>query len=108
MGSTARSIRRLGLLERLAIGREVLGLGTRHDLETKDELDEHRLQILVDLAIALELRPALLDLLVEGITVLPDEPRIEVQIRKIPALRPGDSTCELVAGAGFEPATFGL
>jgi hypothetical protein len=38
---------------------------------------------------------------VEGITIHPDEPRIEARIRRLPALGKENSTCELVAGAGF-------
>jgi DNA invertase Pin-like site-specific DNA recombinase len=45
---------------------------------------------------------------VEGITIHPDQPKIEATIRRIPTLGKKDPTCELVAGAGFEPATFGL
>jgi hypothetical protein len=45
---------------------------------------------------------------IEGIVVQPDNLRLDLQIRKIPALEPGNSTCLMVAGAGFEPATFGL
>lgn len=47
---------------------------------------------------------------VAGITVHPEERRLEVRIRKIPAAllpQPGSSV-GLVAGAGFEPAAFGL
>ena len=46
-----------------------------------------------------------------GIKVYPDEERLEVHMRKIPASvlpKPGYSSVGMVAGAGFEPATFGL
>ena len=43
-----------------------------------------------------------------GITVRPDTGVLDLQMKKLPALATGNSTCEMVAGAGFEPATFGL
>ena len=48
---------------------------------------------------------------VGGVSVVPAEARLDVQMRTLPAagsLLPANSTCGLVAGAGFEPATFGL
>ena len=43
-----------------------------------------------------------------GITVRPDTGVLDLQMRNLPVLGKGNSTCEMVAGAGFEPATFGL
>ena len=57
---------------------------------------------------SLEERKEFIRAFVEGITVHPDALHLEVQMRKIPALGPGFPSVELVAGAGFEPATFGL
>ena len=54
-----------------------------------------------------EERKELVRAFVEGITIAPDAARLDVKIRQIPALGPG-FTCLMVAGAGFEPATFGL
>ena len=45
---------------------------------------------------------------VGGITVRPDTGVLDLQMRNLPVLGKGNSTCEMVAGAGFEPATFGL
>jgi hypothetical protein len=48
---------------------------------------------------------------VGGVRVVPSDALLEVQMRTLPAvgsLLPANSTCGLVAGAGFEPATFGL
>ena len=39
---------------------------------------------------------------VEGIIVQPDKLSLDLRIRKIPALRPGNSTCLIVAGARYE------
>ena len=39
---------------------------------------------------------------VEGVVVQPDKLRLDLRIRKIPALRPGNSTCLMVAGARYE------
>ncbi len=55
-----------------------------------------------------EERKELVRAFVAGITVVPDELRLDLQIRKIPTVLPGDFSCLMVAGAGFEPATFGL
>ena len=54
-----------------------------------------------------EERKELVRAFVAGVTVLPDEARLDLQIRRIPNLVP-ELTCVVVAGAGFEPATFGL
>ncbi len=56
----------------------------------------------------LEERKQFVRAFVTGVTVLPDAAEIEVQIRKFPVLGTGNSACQMVAGAGFEPATFGL
>jgi site-specific DNA recombinase len=59
---------------------------------------------------SLEERKEFIRAFVTGITVHPEQRRLEVRIRKIPAAllpQPGSSV-GLVAGAGFEPATFGL
>jgi hypothetical protein len=45
---------------------------------------------------------------VGGVSVVPGEARLDIQMRTLPALSDANSTCGLVAGAGFEPATFGL
>jgi hypothetical protein len=45
---------------------------------------------------------------ISGITVRPDKGVLDLQMKKLPVLGTGDFTCEMVAGAGFEPATFGL
>jgi hypothetical protein len=38
---------------------------------------------------------------IEGIIVQPDKLRLDLQIRKIPALEPGNSTCLMVARARY-------
>ena len=48
---------------------------------------------------------------VHRITVRPDEERLDIQMLKLPAgclPQPGVVSVGVVAGAGFEPATFGL
>ena len=60
---------------------------------------------------SLEERKEFVRAFVAGVKVYPDEERLEVQMRKIPASvvpKPGFSSVGMVAGAGFEPATFGL
>jgi DNA invertase Pin-like site-specific DNA recombinase len=60
---------------------------------------------------SLEDRKEFVRAFVGGVSVIPGEARIDVQMRTLPAvgsLRPANSACGLVAGAGFEPATFGL
>ncbi len=60
---------------------------------------------------SLEERKEFVRAFVAGVKVYPDEERLEVQMRKIPASvvpKPGFSSVGVVAGAGFEPATFGL
>ena len=60
---------------------------------------------------SLEERKEFVRAFIAGATVHPDEERLEVQMRKIPASvwpKPGYSSVGMVAGAGFEPATFGL
>ena len=55
--------------------------------------------------------PSGLSAFVGGVSVVPGEGRLDVRRRTLPAigtLRSANSTCGLVAGAGFEPATFGL
>jgi hypothetical protein len=55
---------------------------------------------------SLEERKEFMHAFVAGITVHPDEERLDVLMRKIPAMalpRPGDSSVGMVAGAGFEP-----
>ena len=50
-------------------------------------------------------------LFVERIEVDPRKRRARLRIRKFPAahaMTTGNSAFEMVAGAGFEPATFGL
>jgi hypothetical protein len=60
---------------------------------------------------SLEERKEFVRAFVGGVTIVPTEGRLELQMRRLPAvlaLRPGNSAFGLVAGAGFEPATFGL
>jgi hypothetical protein len=38
-----------------------------------------------------------------GITVRPDTGVLDLQIKKLPVLVPGNFTCEMVAGARYEP-----
>ena len=38
-----------------------------------------------------------------GITIRPDTAVLDVQMKKFPALGSGNSTCEMVAGARYEP-----
>ncbi len=60
---------------------------------------------------SLEERKEFVRAFVAGVMVYPDEERLEVQMRKIPASvlpKLGFSSVGVVAGAGFEPATFGL
>ena len=60
---------------------------------------------------SLEERKEFVRAFIAGVKVYPDEERLEVQMRKIPASvvpKPGFSSVGMVAGAGFEPATFGL
>jgi hypothetical protein len=45
---------------------------------------------------------------IEGIVVQPDKLRLDLQIRKIPALEPGNSTCLMVAGARYEAVQMDL
>ena len=91
-------------------------------LQPRDGQQVHIDQMLRDGLAALKDLPRLLEVgkieerkeivraFVEGVTVHPDDLRLDLRIRKLPATlpRPGDSTCLMVAGAGFEPATFGL
>ena len=54
---------------------------------------------------SLEERKEFIRAFIAGITVHPDEQRLEVQMRKLPATalpKPGDSSVGVVAGAGFE------
>ena len=60
---------------------------------------------------SLEDRKEFVRAFVGGVSVVPGEARLDVQMRKLPvvgSLLPANSACGLVAGAGFEPATFGL
>ena len=60
---------------------------------------------------SLEDRKEFVRAFVAGVSVVPGDARLDIQMRTLPALetlRPGNSTCRMVAGAGFEPATFGL
>ena len=38
-----------------------------------------------------------------GITVSPDTGVLDLQVKKLPALVPGNFTCDVVAGARYEP-----
>jgi recombinase-like zinc beta ribbon protein len=60
---------------------------------------------------SLEERKEFVQSLVERIVVKPDEERLDVHMKKLPATvfpQPGVLSVGVVAGAGFEPATFGL
>jgi hypothetical protein len=57
---------------------------------------------------SLEDRKEFVRAFVGGVSVVPAEARLDIQMRTLPALSDANSTCGLVAGAGFEPATFGL
>ena len=60
---------------------------------------------------SLEERKEFVRAFVAGVAVVPNEARLELLMHRLPATglpRPGNSTCGMVAGAGFEPATFGL
>jgi DNA invertase Pin-like site-specific DNA recombinase len=75
------------------------GLASLHDLARLME------------SASLEDRKEFVRAFVGGVSVVPGEARLDVRMRTLPAvgvLRPENSTCGLVAGAGFEPATFGL
>ena len=56
----------------------------------------------------LEERKEFVRAFIAGVTVVPEKARLDLQVRTFPAVLDADSTCEMVAGAGFEPATFGL
>ena len=48
---------------------------------------------------------------VGGVSVVPDEARLDIQMRTLPAvgvLRHSNSACELVAGARYEPVQIEL
>jgi hypothetical protein len=45
---------------------------------------------------------------VAGVTVQPDDVRLDVQMRQIPVLGTGNSACEMVAGARYEPVQMNL
>ncbi|MBZ5640998.1 MAG: hypothetical protein LAO51_19845, partial [Acidobacteriia bacterium] len=54
---------------------------------------------------SLEERKEFVRAFVGGVKVIPEEARLELEMRKFPAValpRPGNSTCELVAGARYE------
>ena len=60
---------------------------------------------------SLEERKEFIRAFIAGLTVHPDDRHLDIQMRKIPAgvlAQPGNSSVGLVAGTGFEPATFGL
>jgi len=57
---------------------------------------------------SLEEHKDLIRAFVEGVTVLPDETRIDFRIRKLPALWPEDSSVGVVAGARYEPVQMNL
>jgi hypothetical protein len=56
----------------------------------------------------LEERKEFVRAFVVGVTVQPEEIRLDLQIRKIPTLAPGKSTCGMVAGARYEPLQMNL
>ncbi len=60
---------------------------------------------------SLEERKEFVQAFIDGITVMPDERRLDVRMKKLPTRGnplPGAASVGMVAGAGFEPATFGL
>jgi hypothetical protein len=57
---------------------------------------------------SIEERKLVMNAFIAGITVRPDEARLDLLVRPLPMIGATDSTVRLVAGAGFEPATFGL
>ncbi|MBZ5640827.1 MAG: hypothetical protein LAO51_18980, partial [Acidobacteriia bacterium] len=55
---------------------------------------------------SLEERKEFVRAFVDGVKVMPEVARLELEMRKFPAVglpRPANSTCELVAGARFVP-----
>ncbi len=56
----------------------------------------------------LEERKQFIRSFITGVTVQPDTATLDVTMRTFPAVGDANSACALVAGAGFEPATFGL
>jgi len=52
---------------------------------------------------SLEDRKEFVRAFVGGVRVVPDEARLDVQMRALPALSDANSTCGLVAGARYEP-----
>jgi hypothetical protein len=94
-----------GLVSRL----ESLGAISSDNLDPEVILQQGR-AALQDLARLMEFgcleeRKEFIRAFVTGVTVLPDEKRLEVRVRKIPAsvsLKPGSSV-EVVAGARFNP-----
>jgi DNA invertase Pin-like site-specific DNA recombinase len=57
---------------------------------------------------SLEERKEFVHAFIGGVTVRPDEARLDIQVKAIPVLGTANSSVGVVAGAGFEPATFGL
>ena len=55
----------------------------------------------------IEERKQLVNAFIAGVTVQPEEARLDLRVRALPVLN-ADSSVGMVAGAGFEPATFGL
>ena len=56
----------------------------------------------------MEERKLVMQAFIAGITVQPEEACLDLLVRPLPVIATADSTVRLVAGAGFEPATFGL
>ena len=52
---------------------------------------------------SLEERKEFIRAFIAGVTVVPEKLRLDLQIRELPAVLPGDSTCEMVAGARYKP-----
>ncbi len=70
----------------------------------------HELPLLMESG-SLEERKEFVRAFIDGITVMPDERRLDVRMKKLPTRGvplPGAASVGMVAGAGFEPATFGL
>ncbi len=57
---------------------------------------------------SLEERKEFIRAFVAGVTVVPEKAQLDLRVRQLPAVLPRNSSVGVVAGAGFEPATFGL
>jgi hypothetical protein len=57
---------------------------------------------------SLEDRKEFVRAFVGGVSVVPDEARLDVQMRTLPAMGDANSTCRLVSGARYEPVQIEL